>query len=83
MTINFLTKPNDYNMIFEVGIIADDGLRHICALWEQAGKHYVNTANITKGERKRYDFTESQEAELLDFMNSDETNREYFNKPLI
>lgn len=83
MIIHFFTKPNDYDMIFKVGITADDGQRHICSLWEQDGKHYVSTGNIIKGERKRYDFTETQEAELAAFIASPDTNREYFNNPII
>ena len=83
MKIHFFTKPSDYDLLFKVGITADDGNRHICVLWEQAGRHYVRTANFIEGERKRYDFTDQQEAELLDFIASPETNREYFDSPLI
>ena len=82
MIIYFFTKPNNYDLIFKVGITDDKGRRHICGLWEQDGKHYVHTGNIIKGECKRYDFSEDQEAELIDFMNSSDSNREYFDNPL-
>lgn len=79
MKIYAFTKPNNYDLLFKVLIKADDGLRHICTLWEQNGKHYVSTGKVISNDRKRYDFTESQEKEINDFINSNDTNREYFN----
>ena len=81
MTIYFFTKPGLVHTTFTLGWMAPNGERLITSLWEQNGKHYVLSGSKAAGTLQRFDFTETQEAELESFCSSTAANKEYFQHP--
>ena len=83
MTIHFINKPevsqNGYT--WEVGFTSD-GKRHIAALWEQDGRHYVQTGSKVTNDLETFWLTYSQEQELYNMTQSKDFTREYFSQPL-
>lgn len=83
MIIHFIDKPevsqNGYT--WEVGFTSD-GKRHTAILWEQDGRHYVQTGSKATNDLEIFWLTYSQEQELYSMTQSKDLTREYFAQPL-
>ena len=83
MIINFIDKPevsqNGYT--WEVGF-TNDGKRRVAILWEQGGRHYVQTGSKVTNDLEIFWLTYSQEQELYNMAQSKDLTREYFAQPL-
>ena len=74
MKIYFFTR----DIVYYAGV-SIDGKRHICGIWEQAGKLYVTIGMAITGDLRRHDFTPEQSKAYRDFVISGKTNEEFFN----
>ena len=78
MIIHFINKPevsqNGYT--WEVGFTSEDK-RHIAILWEQGGRHYVQTGSKVTHDLEIFWLTHSQEQELYNMAQSKDSTREY------
>ena len=83
MVIHFIDKPevsqNGYT--WEVGFTSG-GKRHVAILWEQDGRHYVQTGSKVTNDLEIFWLTYSQEQELYSMAQSKDLTREYFAQPL-